>query len=105
VPAADGSVHVLNPATGAPGTSLPVTTGTVSSPVVGADQGYVSTIAIAARVRACVLVLDPPGQAIATTATDTGGYVVEGVPAGRWNVEFVPDDGCMGNDTADAFQY
>ena len=80
-------------------------TGSVSSPVVGADQGYVSTIAIAARVRACVLVLDPPGQTIATTATDTGGYVVEGVPAGRWNVEFVPDDGCMGNDTADAFQY
>jgi hypothetical protein len=65
--------------------------------------GYVTTIAIAARARACVLVLDPPGQAIAMTATDTRGYVVEGVPAGRWNVEFVPDDGCMGNDTADAF--
>jgi hypothetical protein len=85
VPAADGAVHVLNPATGAAGTSIAVTTsgplstwiafaangggyvgygarvaetqtntgggsdvgysGTVSLPVVGADQGYVTTTA------------------------------------------------------------
>ncbi len=50
--------------------------------------------------------LDPAGQSIAMTATDgTGSYVVDGVPAGHWTVEFVPDDGCLGADTADAFQY
>jgi hypothetical protein len=55
---------------------------------------------------ACVLVLDSTGQAVATAATESNGdYTVEGVPAGSWAVEFVPDEGCLGANTVDAFQY
>ena len=68
----------------------------------GSISGHVTTTAVAA----CVLVLGPDGQAVATAPTDgTGSYSVDGIPAGRWIVQFVPDDGCLGDDTSDAFQY
>jgi hypothetical protein len=70
---------------------------------VGSITGTVSSSAISV----CVLVLDASGQSVTDAArTDaTGRYTVDGVPAGAWTVEFVPDDGCIGQDTADAFQY
>jgi hypothetical protein len=70
---------------------------------VGSITGTVSSSATGV----CVLVLDASGQSVADAAgTDAiGRYTVDGVPAGAWTVEFVPDGGCVGQDTADAFQY
>ena len=69
----------------------------------GAIGGHVTT---AAATGTCVLVLDAHGQAVTAAATDSAGdYTAGGVPAGSWTVEFLPDNGCVGSDTADAFQY
>jgi hypothetical protein len=70
---------------------------------VGSITGPISSSATGV----CVLVLDASGQSVADAAgaDATGRYTVDGVSAGAWTVEFVPDGGCVSQDTADGFQY
>lgn len=77
----------------------------------GAADAEGGTGSISGRVvtdgpAACVLVLDSSGQSVASAASGAGGgYVVGDVPAGSWRVEFLPDGGCIGADSDQAFQY
>jgi hypothetical protein len=74
-----------------------------ASGATGAISGHVSS---SSEDPVCVLVLDGEGQAIASGAsTANGNYTVESVPPGNWTVEFIPDEGCAGVETGQAFQF
>jgi hypothetical protein len=83
-------------------TTMVVAAATAYAEPAGSISGTVS----GGSAPVCVLVLDATGQAVASAASDdNGAYTVDQVPPGSWTVEFVPDDGCLGGDTAEAIQY
>jgi sarcosine oxidase gamma subunit len=85
-------------------TTAVLAAGTASAATSGSISGTVS----GGSGPVCVLVLDATGQAVASAASDgdgDGDYTVEEVPPGSWTVEFDPDDGCLGGQTAQAIQY
>src|SRR5690349_17568065 len=68
----------------------------------GAIAGHVT----AASGPVCVVVLDAMGQRVAHGPTQASGdYMLGGVPTGTWTVQFLPDFGCNGVVTDEAFQY
>jgi hypothetical protein len=83
-------------------TTMVFAAGTADAESTGSISGTVS----GGSAPVCVLVLDATGQAVASAASDdNGAYTVDQVPSGSWTVEFVPDNGCLGSDTAEAIQY
>jgi hypothetical protein len=77
-----------------------------AAPAGATGTGAISGTVVDTTGAVCVSLLDATGQAVAVTSTDSSGhYVVAGVPAGSWVVEFLPDRGCLADETGEARQY